>query len=240
MITEAENLSRVHIFIQTFLAKNKSKYFVALDFDELLVEGHLSKHITNNLQPTRWRGDILKEYGEGTFDGMAALSTHTLDGYTPEESIKLKQELIEQIPWKKDALELLTYLQKNTDYSPLIISCGRYQPQRMKLDSANLSEIPIIATQVDHCALNDAINLQVISTEIKGTIIEKIKKSGNFEVIYAVGHDEKDEYMIEAADVGIIIKANPPITSLEEKAQYSLNDLKSVLDILKYREASTH
>ena len=229
-ITEEENRARVYHAFKEINSNYSSKHLVALDFDELLVTGHLSKAVINALQGEQVRKSILAEHPDYSFEAIARLSISAVHGMSEEEAIARKETVVREMPWRKHAVDFLKVLKEDKKYTPLILSCGRYRSIRMKLDQEGLEDIPVIATEITY-ENGTAINKHIMTDELKGEAMKQFRH--HFKRTDAIGHIKGDIPMLQAADVGIALREQPRNIEVEKIADHTVDDLIEAYFVLK-------
>jgi len=231
VLTPEQNQESVNRRVESFLEQYTSKYIIVIDFDGLLVLDNLSKVVTEELGGTAERDELIKQYGDNTFELISRLNVLTSKKY--QESSRTMRDLVELVDWRENTLYFLNHFQKQEDCTLLILSCGNYDVIKEKLASTKLQHIPVISTKIDQESLENEL---VVDYEAKSDVVEKLRKSSNFKRIYALGHSHSDIPMLKTANVGIALRENPQLPEVEQHADFLAEHLTEVVDYIVEQE----
>ncbi|MCK4589460.1 MAG: haloacid dehalogenase-like hydrolase [Nanoarchaeota archaeon] len=232
-LNAVENKRRIDVIIKKLISKYKRNYagvLVIFDFDELLVEGHLSSTITELFGKTEERNRIISQHGDSTFDGMKEMNL-ILKGYSYGELIEKKREIVRKMPWREGAEDLLKKLYEAPGYELLILSCGRYIPQHLKLMDLGLSDV-LVAGEMEFVDGKAEQNKHIVTDEMKGYIVRRLKNSRIFREIYVAAHGDGDVPMLKGA-FGVVLN---PSENAKEAAQREIKHLDEMYEIIGLRK----
>jgi phosphoserine phosphatase len=219
MLSEANNLELLNKRISEL--NLKGKVVLAFDFDELVVPIHLTREVSKQVSKPLDK-ELLNKFGSCSFKGIEYLNS-LIYGYNLEDYKKIRDKIAKETNWTKGFETLLRILQEK--YSVIFLSSGIKD-----ICSAKLNEIDFDSRNIlgDEFKIEDnkiAGSNLIISDELKGFIIQKLKK--DYKVI-AIGHSLGDKIMLDNADVSISINSK-----IKDLAKYNLNSAKEALKIIE-------
>lgn len=193
------------------LKLDNSMTVVAFDFDQLIVQAHLTLDITSQLSAPK-----KKSINPHDFNGLYYLDG-LMSGVQYDAYAKIRDEIAANTSFRFGFDDLIKDLLGKVNV--VVISSGLKDICYSKLKEVDLEETQIIAGEL--LAQNGVLlgSKKVISSEDKGDVINHLKKRG-YKTI-AVGHSRGDEYMVSNSDVGIVfsskeIRSSHHATNVEE------------------------
>lgn len=224
-----ENKKKIERIIKNQIDKYQRSVggvLVVFDFDELLVEGHLSRTVSEAFGKTEERLRIIKEHGDNTFEGMKELNL-ILKGYGYGALEIKKRPIVNGMAWREGAEDLLRKLDDSPGYEVLVLSCGRYMPQYMKLAGLGLSDV-LVACEMEFVDGKAEKNKHIVSDDMKGYIVRRLRNSKVFQEVYVVGHGDGDVDMLKEG-VGIALN---PSEKAREAAKHEIKKLDEIYSII--------
>lgn len=220
-LTRTDNNTRAQIRMDAFLDQQSSKTCAIFDFDECLIDDHLSSQLT--MEYVHRIDDSSVDFGDHSFGAIASI-LQCYVGLTRREITSTCNRLAAKTRWRPYALKLLKVLISNPDYTPLIMSSGLNLAVNAKTTLGSLS-IPIFACELEFD--NTGICIQpslVITADVKGRLTQNIADSGKFERVFTVGHSYGDIYMLRSG-IGIALRG---VSEVEDVAQYVVSGFKEI------------
>lgn len=201
MLTKQENLKLLNKRI--FELNLKGNIVLAFDFDELVIQIHLTRVITQKVSKPINK-ELLDKLGSCSFEGIKYLNS-LVYGFNFEKYKEIRDNITKETPWTKGFDNLLSRLSKK--YSLIFVSSGLKDVCEAKLKEIGFDSKNILADEfkIENNMIVDS-NL-VISDELKGYIIKELKK--NYRVI-AIGHSLGDKTMLENSDISISVNSEIP------------------------------
>jgi len=219
MLSESSNLRLLDKRISELNLERRVD--LAFDFDELVVPIHLTREITTKIFSKPVDIKLLDKLGSCSFDGIKYLG-ELISGYNFEDYKKIRDKTAKGTPWTLGFDDLLEELQNK--YSVIFISSGVKDICEAKLKEINFNHKNIIG---DELKIEDnkivGYNL-IISDELKGYIIRKLKK--DYKVL-AIGHSLGDKTMLDNADMSISVNSQIP-----NLAEYDVKSSKELLGVI--------
>ena len=202
------------------------KTYVAIDFDECLVDTHLSMAYGQAFE-TRNNVASPDDYGHSS-DSLSTLLKR-YSGYSRQSLAALADEIVLSTQWRIGAKDFLQALVNDPDMDVEIISSGLDIPIHAFLARSGLS------IKVHTCALdfNDDIctgGTRTISSDDKRRIVEEAINIYGVGNVFAIGHGEGDLAMMSVTPSLCIPKGYKPC---EDIAEYCAKDFTGALEWLK-------
>lgn len=199
----------------------KGNIVIAFDFDELVVPIHLTREITRKVSKPLDK-EALDKYVPCSFEEIYYLNS-LIWGYDVKKYEKIRDNFAKKTGLAKGFGALIKELSKR--YSVIFISSGMkdicmaklkeigFDPRNVLADEFKFGDDKIIGTDL------------IISDELKGYIIRKLKKS--FRVI-AIGHSMGDKTMLDESDISISFNSNIP-----NLAKYNVKTADELLEVIE-------
>lgn len=219
MLNEKENLKLLDERISEL--NLKGKVVIVFDFDELVVPTHLTRVITRKIS-RQVDEELLKKLNPCSFEGIKYLKSLAV-GYDFGRYKELRDNIAEETEWEEGFKELLKELMSK--YSVIFISSGMKDISESKLKEIDFDPRNIIGCEylVDDNKI--AGPRLIVSDELKGYIIDKLKK--HYKVI-SVGHGLGDKTMLQHSNISISFNSKIP-----DLAQFNAKSPKQVLKIIE-------
>lgn len=182
-----------------------SKEAIAIDFDDLLVDGNLSREVIHRLNPelsTRIREAVLCREISRT-DALATLRTIP-QGQCQECIGRAISAACEGLPWRKGAVPLLKYLASL--YRVVIVSAGIGDAIEAKLRLDNI-DIRVIAPRLAFCEQICVGQRMQLSDYGKGIVVRRLRQL--FRTVWAIGHSPGDRHMLTCASNAVVVRVSP-------------------------------
>ncbi len=226
MFSDIENEARARWRLDVFLRQQSAKNCVIIDFDECLIDIHLSSQLTmeyiHRVDPSS------VDFGDYS---LAAISSilQCYVGLSRNEIASTCGRLAAKARWRPHALELLNFLISDPDYSVLIMSSGLDMAIDAKISSSCLS-ISRIACEMEFDKAETCIRPYLIVTgDVKGRLTRHVVASKRFESVFAVGHSRGDISMLRSG-IGIAFEG---VLEVEESAQYVVSDFTEIRQLVQ-------
>jgi len=224
-LTEPENDIRAQRRLQAFLNKYSSAICVVLDFDECVIERHISSELTRRYQyriPSR-----PPNFGDCGFSGIANILDCYI-GLRKDELYDTCRELALTTKWRPHALEMLQRMASSENHLPVFMSSGLDLAIDAMLQRVNLP-LKYFACEMEYDDARTCIcPAFIVTARLKGSLTLDLVQSGQFGRIYSVGHSYGDIPMLQAAE-GITLRGIPGV---EREAKYVIDGFDEVLELL--------
>lgn len=172
---------------------------VAVDFDECVIEEHLSRRITEHFAH---RAEILEEnkFLHGS-DAIKSLFAAYI-GLTREEFESAVKGQVLGINWREGFLDMAEQLAQ-APYFFVFVSSGIGDAIRIAATAAGLNNLAIIASEVKYDAQDVALGSQhVIADADKAEAVQKLMATGVFSKAITIGHGAGDVPLISSGTPG--------------------------------------